>query len=230
MRMNRRGFAGLEIVAVLALGFLVTSVILPMVGINILPGAAGKQSTQKSVTTIVPATGPDGKPVYVKDAAGNVAPLMAQSIQTLDIETTPSLPWWKKLLNLGWIYLALCIAGLFFAPLGIVMGALNHKIGSEAENFIGHSKIIVKSVDAGLTEIEKAIAAAQTSYNTAQAAAAAATNLEVRLVNQGLMATQQAVINALTALDRDIKDAMTMVQGQGSATEAVVTSLQAPSK
>lgn len=211
---------GIASVAVMALTPLGDSV-----GIHY--GNAGQKTTQKATVTITPAKGPDGKAVYVKDAAGNVAPLMQTTTTTSDEVTTPAVPWWKKLLAMGWIYLALCIAGLFFAPLGIIMGAINHKIGTEAQAFISHAKTIVASVDSGWDEFDKVIAGAKTAIQTAQASAAASTDPAVIAANQGIINTQTAIINVVTNLEKDVKDAMTMVQGKGSAVESVVTSLQA---
>lgn len=225
---NQKGFTGLEIVAVLAIGYIITTAVLPVFGIHIGPGGVNKTEKQTSVTKIELAKDSDGKPIYATDSTGNAIPLFNKTECTANTtdEAAPKISIWQKLMNLGWVYLALCIAGIFIAPLGLIMGAINHKIGNEAHALLSHTGVIVKSVDAGLTEIEKAIKNAQSAYNGAQAAAAIATTPEAKIANQAIMATQQAIINTLTVLDRDVKDAMSMIQGSGSATEAVVTSLQ----
>jgi hypothetical protein len=213
----------------------------PLKNLIQIPGE-GSKSVQKQIYTTkqVPYVNPTtGKNVRVTNADGSTTLLMQEesSNQTLDENTKPELTIWQKLMQIGWWWIALTIIGFFWGPLGTVMALINGKAKKaalaiadaakvEAEKLTFHSKKIVASVDAAFTEFDDAIKAAQTAYDTAKNAAAATTDPSVLAANNGIMDTQQNMINTLTKLKRSMKDAMTMVQGRGSSTETTVTKLQ----
>lgn len=233
MLRNRKGFTGLEILAVGIIGFFVFTVVKPF--IPGLGGNEGQKTTQRQTTTVstVPYVGPNGQNAYVVDAEGKKTPLMVQTQlnTTLDETLVPKTPWYKKLLALPFIYLLLMGAALIGIPgAGFLLARTNSALKTgwdtaeasikdweaKHETLTTEAQKIVLSVDDGLATLDHAI-----ESNTRAAALVA---------DPVARATLQAISQALTTAKKDFITALG--HAQDGSTDVLVAQLKqtAPAK
>lgn len=175
---NQKGFTGLEIAAVLAIGYVAALVLGPVIK-PLIPGignGAGQTSTQKSSykETMEPVLTKDGSPMQVETKDGQEAYLFkrVKSNDASDQKIVPPAPWYERFLqwlfSLGFLGLALALAfpaafwGVwhFIAKRWDALWAEKEAQRIQAETIRTEAKRIVVSIDKGTeafnTEIEKA--------------------------------------------------------------------------
>ena len=230
---NEKGFTGLEIVAVLAIGFVAVTVLGPVLK-PFIPGASGsgQTSTQKTAykETLEPYT-IDGKPApHVQAQDGTELVLFKKTISndTSDMKVTPPAPWYERLFM--W-FVHLGFLGLFIAlafPTVAVWGwawitgrwkKLKETIAAEkaahADTMTEARKVVI-SVDAGLDVFDRLIASANSAADSATQMAAATTDAKLIEGYQAIIATQNAVAKALAASKNSFLAAMSKKQDEST--------------
>ena len=246
MKSNKRGIVQAAVVlwAVCAFlgGILLWHPATSMLGISNQPRKTNQTMIKKAESAPV---------LYYTDSKGNkyVAYATKSEESTLATSEEPKLSFWQKIMNLGSFGIFLVILGLVFPPFGAVLWVIWQKVSAGLKTAVNNAnteiqtitskhtqlssdaKLIVKSVDAGLAEFDKAIGAAQASIATDQAAIQAtasivdggARNIALTLA-QNALATHQAVLTSVSNLKSDFKD--TMAQEQNTTTKQLVNTLQ----
>ena len=214
MRKNDKGFViegTFAIITLISLATLAVFALTPAKNLINIGGDGGQKTTQTQSykETMEPYT-EDGRPVKVKLSDGSEGLVFKRVVTTASLDETiqPKLPWWKKLIQVGWWWLALTIAGMFFGPLGMVMNAINSKAKKVAlaavdiakqkhEKMMNEAQGIVVSVDAGLDALDAEITAAQSAAKAATEAAAATSDPTALAMYNAMATRHKAVAEAL---------------------------------
>lgn len=193
-------------------------------------GGEGQKTTQSQryKETIEPYT-VDGKPAAVALPDGSEGLLFKRttSNETLDERTEPKLSIWQKIKRIGFWWVALTVAGMFFAPIGMVMNAINsrakkaalilaEKLRSRNDQTVADARRIVVSVDAGLDVFDKAIAASNASFESAKSMAAATADPKLLENYNGIMQLQQNVAKALVETKKSFLEALSRKQDEST--------------
>ena len=214
-RLNEKGFViegTFAIIALISLATLAVFSLTPAKNLINIGGDGGQKTTQTQnyKETMEPVLTKDGSPMAVQTADGQEAYLFkrTKSSATLDQTIKPELTLWQKLLQLGWWWIALTIAGFFWGPLGTVMNMINTKAKNAAiaaaaaakaryEAVTGHAHDIVISVDAGLDAIDAEIQAAQKAADTVKTSMSSTTDVTMLAVLRAQYDQHMAVADAL---------------------------------
>ena len=235
---NKNGFViegTFVIVALIAAATLAVFTLTPAKHLINVGGGDGQKTTQtKSYReTMIPYT-ENGQAVRVANPDGTRSLLFKQIVEenTLDERVQPKLPWWQRIINVGWWWVGLTIAGMIFAPLGVVMSAVNGRAKLAAmatanlfkakhQNLSDEAKRIVVSVDAGLDVFDAEIAAAKGTEDTAVKMAALTVDPVLLQNYAAIEKTGRAVREALEGAKKKFLAALRAKQDQ-STVDAVV--------
>ena len=247
MRRNyseRTHHSGFVIEGTLAIVFLISAATLavftltPAKNLVNIGGGNGQKTTQTQSykETIEPYT-VDGKPAVVKlpDGSDGLLFKRVKSSESLDERVEPKLTLWQKIMRLGWWWLVLTVAGMFFAPVGFVMNAINGKakkaalfvadqIREKHEEMVSDARKVVVSVDKGLDVFDSAIASANAAADSAKTMAAATTDPALLTSYNAIVATQASVAKALTDTKAAFLKALSVKQDE--STKLLVSQLR----
>lgn len=240
---NQKGFTGIEIAGIVALGFIVIGAVAPLIGIRLpgMPGGAGQTSTQKSSykETVEPVLTKDGQPMLVATQDGQEAYLFkrVKSNDASDEKVIPPAPLVERVLmwfvHLGFAGLLLALAFPAFA-IGLwrfIVNRWNKLKATAVAEQIAHAvtmeeaKKIVLSVQAGLQVFEQQLKAAENAVETATQASAGVTDPATVASYQQIIQVQGAVARALNAAKKSFKN--TMAVNQDKSTMLLVEKLKA---
>jgi hypothetical protein len=242
--MKNKGFViegTLAIIFLISAATLAVFTLTPAKNLVNLGGGDGQKTTQKINyrETMEPYT-EDGKPVKVKLSDGSEGLIFKRVVsnETLDEQVIPKKTIWQKLKELGWWWIALTIAGMFFAPLGLVMNKINEKakkaalaiadqLGKKHADLATEAQRIVLSVDEGLNVFDAAIKSANASVDAATQAAAITTDPQMLASHNAIRTTYQAVSKALTDTKAAFLDALKTKQDE--STKLLVSKLRSGS-
>lgn len=244
---NKKGIIETAVALYLVLAF-VGGAIFWKPATSILGISSQPQKTQKSIIKKTEST-----PIlYYTDPANGkqyVAYAIKQEESNIALSEESKLTLWQKIKNLGVLGIILVIAGLLWPPLGGVLwfvwkritGTLKtavenantkiEEIQDKHEELTGDARLIVKSVDEGLATIDVAIAAANSSAETArQSLTLAAGIIDAQARASATEAAQhaymvaQAVFTATTNIKKEFLSAMS--RKQDSTTKLLVAALK----
>lgn len=218
MLKNNKGFTGLELAAIGAIGFVVVTVVYPLVK-PFMPGGSdgGQKTTQtESYTETMEAYTEKGEPVKIKLSDGSEGLIFkrAKSLNKLNQQIRPRKPflervflWFARLGILGGLLALVFPAAAAtawwwissrFSKLKLEMNSRKQ----EAENLKVEAKRIVFSIDEG-------VKAFKTQIDAAQALMDATTDA-------GIKATQASIISSITKARDGFLNAMSIKQDQST--------------
>ena len=226
-------FAIVALISLATLAIVKLTPVGPLLGID--NGQTGGQKTTQSYKETIEPVMMDGRPATVQMPDGSEGLIFKRTKSSLDERTQPKLPWWQRILQVGWWWVALTVAGMFFAPLGMVMSAVNSKAKKAAlaiaeaakkkhEEITGEAQTIVTSIDAGLDAIDTEIAAAESAVKTATDAAAATADAGVLAMHTAAATQHRRVAEALRRAKEEFLWAMEAKSDR--STRALMASLR----
>ena len=241
---NRKGFTGVEIivlVAVACVGFFFAG---PNIGKgvhNIFQGDKNKTKITSKVT--------ESYPMFYKDKEGNFIPSKVPYMKTEENfnSTTEKAPetLWEKFWRMGAMAVIIIVILSYLGLWPIITLWWNNKIKPKIEatkvkladteeemsSLKGDAKLIVTSVDEGLAAMNTEIAAAQASFNNAQAALNSAALIEDPALRAGALANAQnlvaramSILEAVTKMKTEFITAMS--RKQDTTTKMLVSELK----
>jgi len=227
---NKKGFTGIEIVFILCALGIVGYFAVPQVGKAVNNIFTGNKNQQKASYKVS-----EQYSMFYKDDKGNYKPApipykrTEESLNYTNAEPPETL--WQKFWHLGAMAVVIIMLLSYVGILPIIRLWWSKKIKpkldqaeadlenlkEQQEQLSGDAKLIVRSVDEGLSAIDSAIASAQMALNTATALPdSPAKSLQLSLA--------QAVLTAVTGVKKEFLNAMS--RKQNNTTKLLVAELK----
>lgn len=241
---NRKGFTGIELVILVAIGVLGAYFAAPSIGKGVHNIFEGDKNKQKIVHEVS-----EEYPMFYKNEKGDFVPAKTpysrteKSLNYQHIEPPETL--WEKFWKLGAMAVIIIVVLSYLGLWPIItlwwkkkikpkLDQAQENLGNlqeEKDELSADARLIVKGVDEGLAEFDVAIAAAKNAIATAQATLSAASSIadvtaRTAAVSQaqGAMNMAQSVLNAVSDLKEDFLAAMS--RKQNNTTKLLVQELK----